>query len=65
MWIDEAQGMKDTVESEVIKTAKSYLAFEALRKRYDCDAVSTQMRSLTGSGKVEDMFWPGPLCQHR
>ena len=59
MWIDEAQGMKDTTESEVIKTAKSYLAFEALRKKYNCNAVSTQMRSLTGSGRVEDIFWPG------
>jgi len=59
MWIDEAQAMKDTAESEVIKTAKSYLAFEALRKKYNCNAVSTQMRSLTGSGRVEDIFWPG------
>ena len=58
-WIDEAQAMKDTTESEVIKTAKSYLAFEALRKKYNCNAVSTQMRSLTGSGRVEDLFWPG------
>jgi len=59
IWIDEAQGLKDTTESEVIKTAKSYLAFEALRKKYNCNAVSTQMRSLTGSGRVEDVFWPG------
>lgn len=59
MWIDEAQGMKDTKESEVIKTAKSYLAFEALRNKYNCNAVSTHMRSLTGSGRMEDMFWPG------
>jgi hypothetical protein len=58
-WIDEAKEMTDTTESEVIKTAKSYLAFEALREKYDCNAVSTHMRSLTGSGKVEDMFWPG------
>lgn len=59
MWIDEAQGLKDTTESEVIKTARSYLAFEALRKKYNCNAVSTQMRSLTGSRRVEDIFWPG------
>jgi len=59
MWIDEAQGLKDTTKSEVIKTAKSYLAFDALRKKYNCNAVSTHMRSLTGSAKVEDMFWPG------
>jgi len=59
VWIDEAQGMKDTTKSEVVKTAKSYLAFEALRKKYNCNAISTHMRSLTASGKVEDMFWPG------
>jgi hypothetical protein len=59
MWIDEAQGVKDTTKLEVVKTAKSYLAFEALRRKYSCNAVSTQMRSLTGSGKVEDIFWPG------
>ena len=58
-WIDEAQGLKDTTKSEVVKTAKSYLAFEAIRKKHNCNAVSTQMRSLTGSGKVEDIFWPG------
>jgi len=58
-WIDEAQGIKDTTESEVVKTAKSYLAFEVLRNHYNCNAVSTHMRSLTGSRKVEDMFWPG------
>jgi len=59
MWIDEAQDVKDTTESEVVKTARSYLAFEALRNKYNCNAVSTHMRSLTGSGRVEDMFWPG------
>jgi hypothetical protein len=59
MWIDEAQDMKDTTKSEVIKTARSYLAYEALRKKYNCNAVSTQMRSLTGSGDIKDIFWPG------
>jgi hypothetical protein len=43
----------------VVKTAKSYLAFEALRSKYNCNAVSTQMRTLTGRGKTEDIFWPG------
>lgn len=59
IWIDEAQDVKDTTKSEVVKTAKSYVAFEALRKKYNCNAVSTQMRTLTGSGRVEDIFWPG------
>ncbi|MEA3407067.1 MAG: hypothetical protein U9R48_03165 [Chloroflexota bacterium] len=59
IWIDEAEEVVDTTESEVVKTAKSYLALDALRERHDCNAVSTHMRSLTGSGKTEDMFWPG------
>ncbi len=59
MWIDEAKAMTDTTESEVVKTAKSYLAFDALRKKYNCNAVSTHMRSLTGTRKLEDLFWPG------
>ena len=58
-WIDEAKEITDTTESEVVKTAKSYLAFEALREKYNCNAVSTQMRSLTESGKLEDVFWSG------
>ena len=58
-WIDEAKEIWDTTKSEVIKTAKSYLAFEALRKKYNCDAVSTHIRTLTGSGKLEDTFAPG------
>jgi len=57
-WVDEAEEMK-AAKSEVINTAKSYLAFDALRKKYNCNAVSTHIRTLTGSGKVEDLFWPG------
>jgi len=57
-WIEEAAGVK-AAKSEIIRTARAYLAFDALREKYDCDAVSTHMRSLTGSGKVEDRFWPG------
>jgi len=57
-WIDKAKEMTDTTKSEVVKVAKAYLAFEALREKYECNAVSTHMRSLTGSGKIEDMFWP-------
>jgi hypothetical protein len=58
-WINEAEKMTDTTKFEVIKTAKSYLALEALRKKYKCNAISTHMRSLTGSGKLEDLFNPG------
>lgn len=57
-WIKEAAGVK-AAKSEIIRTARAYLAFDALREKYNCNAVSTHMRSLTGSGKVEDRFWPG------
>ena len=57
-WIEEAQSVT-AAKSEIIRTAKAYLAFETLRKKYNCNAVSTHMRSLTGSGKVNDRFWPG------
>ena len=57
-WITEAAGVK-AAKSEIIRTARAYLAYDALREKYHCNAVSTHMRSLTGSGKVEDRFWPG------
>lgn len=57
-WMEEAAGVK-AARSEIIRTARAYLTFEALRNKYNCNAVSTHMRSLTGSGKVEDRFWPG------
>jgi hypothetical protein len=58
-WIGRAAALTDTTREEVIHTASAYLAFDALRERHGCNAVSTHMRSLTGSGQVEDMFWPG------
>lgn len=58
-WIDEAKKMTDTTEPEVVKCATGYLAMEALRIKYNCNAISTHMRSLTGSGKIEHLFNPG------
>lgn len=57
-WIDGAEAVT-AAPSEIVRTARAYLAFEGLRERYDCNAVSTHMRTLTGSGKIEDLFWPG------
>jgi len=59
MWMSEARKVFDTTKSEVINTAKSYLAFDAMRRKYNCHAVSTHMRFFTGSGKTEHRFWPG------
>lgn len=57
-WIKEAKEVT-AAKSEIVKTAKAYLAFEALREKYGGNAVSTHLRSLTGSEKLEDRFWPG------
>jgi len=58
MWIDEAEKMVDTTFSEVVKTAKAYLAFEALRKKYNCNAIETHMRQLTKERTMDTIFWP-------
>ena len=58
-WIDEAREMTDTTEPEVVKCATGYLAMEALRIKYNCNAISTHMRSLTGSDDIKDRFNPG------
>jgi len=57
-WIAGAEGVL-AAKSEIIKSARAYLAFDALREKYDCNAISTHMRSVTGSGKVEDIMHPG------
>ena len=59
MWIDQAEDMQYTTKAEVIRTARSYLAFEALRKKYNCNAVLTHARSLEGKWGVPDRYWPG------
>jgi hypothetical protein len=44
---------------EITKTARGYLALEALREKYNCNAVSTHMRTVTGSDRLEDRYNPG------
>jgi len=58
MWIDEAEKMVDTTFSEVVKTAKGYLAFEALRIKYNCNAIETHMRQLAKERTMDTIFWP-------
>ncbi len=57
-WIEGAEGVL-SAQSEIIKAARAYLAFDALREKHQCNAISTHMRSVTGSGKVEDIMHPG------
>jgi len=46
-------------KSEIIKAARVYLAFDSLREEYKCNAVSTLMRSVSGSGEPKDIMHPG------
>jgi len=58
MWIEEARGMRDTLESEVVKSAKMYLAMRILMEKYDATAIATHIRSLVKNPRPEDMIWP-------
>jgi len=57
-WINGAQKVEAS-RSEITKTARGYLALEALREKYGCNAVSTHIRSVTGSGELKDRYNPG------
>ncbi|MBN2316012.1 MAG: hypothetical protein JXM79_18945, partial [Sedimentisphaerales bacterium] len=57
-WIHGARWVEAS-RPEIIKAARAYLAIDALREKYNCNAVSTHLRSVTGSGKLEDRFNPG------
>jgi P2-related tail formation protein len=57
-WIEKARAVEAS-KREIIKTARGYLALEALRKKYNCNAVSTHVRSVTGSGELKDRYNPG------
>jgi hypothetical protein len=57
-WINDARKVEAS-RPEIVKTARGYLALDALREKYDCDAVSTHIRSVTGSGELKDRYNPG------
>ena len=58
MWIAEAKGMKDTIESEVVKSARMYLTMRILMEKYNATTIATHIRSLIKNPKPEDMIWP-------
>ena len=58
LWIMNARKVEAS-RREIIKSVRGYLALDALREKYDCNAVSTHVRSVTGSGNLEDRFNPG------
>jgi len=58
MWIREAREMKNTIESEVVRSAKVYLALKILMKKYNADAIAFHIRSLIKNPGPEDKVWP-------
>jgi hypothetical protein len=57
-WIKGARWVEAS-RAEIVKSARAYLAIDTLREKYNCNAVSTHIRSVTGSGKLKDRFNPG------
>lgn len=56
-----ADGAKEVTAAfpEIVKTARAYLALDALRQAHDCNAVSTHMRFIAPGNDMNDRFWPG------
>jgi len=58
LWIKGARKVEAS-RPEIVKSARGYLALDALREKYNCNAVSTHVRSVTESGELKDRFNPG------
>ena len=58
LWIKGARKVEAS-RPELIKSSRGYLALDALREKYNCNAVSTHVRSVTESGELKDRFNPG------
>ncbi|MBN2633846.1 MAG: hypothetical protein JXR66_09840 [Bacteroidales bacterium] len=57
-WIRGARTVEAS-RAEIIKSARGYLAIDALRGKYNCNAVSTHVRSVTGNNEIKDRYNPG------
>ena len=42
MWIDGTEGIKDTNEAEIVRSARLYLVMKELMEKYDCNAITTE-----------------------
>jgi len=58
MWIREAAAMVNTMESEVVRSAKVYLALKILMQKHDATAIAFHLRALVKNPKPEDLVWP-------
>ncbi|MFC1633978.1 twin-arginine translocation signal domain-containing protein [Planctomycetota bacterium] len=57
-WIRNAKKMMNTIESEVVRSAKVYLAMKILMEKYDATAMAFHIRSLIENPRREDYVTP-------
>lgn len=57
-WMADAERVEAS-KREITKTARGYLALDALREKYNCNSVATHIRTVTGSGELKDRYNPG------
>jgi hypothetical protein len=57
-WIAAAQKMTYTIPSEVVKSAKLYLAMRHLMRKYGATALAFHIRSLIKNPRPEDYVYP-------
>lgn len=57
-WIRNAKKMMNTIESEVVRSAKVYLAMKILMEKYSATAMAFHIRSLIENPRREDYVTP-------
>ncbi len=57
-WIRNAKKMMNTIESEVVRSAKVYLAMKILMEKYGAGAMAFHIRSLIENPRREDYVTP-------
>ena len=57
-WIRDAEKMTYTTESEVVRSAKLYLAMKMLMQKYDATSMTFHIRTLIENPRSEDLVYP-------
>ena len=57
-WVRDAQKMVNTIESEVVRAAKLYLAMKMLMEKYGATAMAFHIRAMVANPRKEDYVAP-------
>jgi hypothetical protein len=57
-WIRNAKEMRTTIESEVVRSAKVYLAMRTLMEKHDATAMAFHIRRLIANSRASDYVTP-------